>query len=249
VSRAARRWSSWTSSALAALLLGGCGGSRTSTPRIEGPFGRGRAQAWVVRAHGRPKAVVALLHGLAPRSGLSMRPWLVHLAEQGDDVIYPRYEQPPPDPDARDGVVEGVRNGLARLGRPHAPLVLVGHSRGGRLAVEAAATLKPAAVIAVYPGIINPSFEPPTDLARIPTSTSIWLLVGDRDRGVGSAGALELFERLRAFDFPRAQIHGGVVRSTRGFVADHMSATRSDPGVRRVLWARVDRLVAQAEGA
>ena len=229
----------------AALVLAGCGGT-AGPPKIEGPFGAGRDQVWVVRARGRPKAVVAVLHGLARNSGLSMEPWLVHLAEHGDDVIYPRYEQPPPDPNARDGVVEGVRAGLARLGRPKAPLVLVGHSRGGRLAVEAAASLKPDGVIALFPGVINPAFEPPTRLDRIPSSTQIWLLVGDRDTTVGSSGALELYRRLRSFDFPAPNVHGGVVRSRAGFVATHDAPLRADGPTRRVLWARIDGLIARA---
>ena len=199
----------------AALVLAGCGGT-AGPPKIEGPFGAGRDQVWVVRARGRPKAVVAVLHGLARNSGLSMRPWLVHLAEHGDDVIYPRYEQPPPDPNARDGVV------------------------------EAAASLKPDGVIALFPGVINPAFEPPTRLDRIPSSTQIWLLVGDRDTTVGSSGALELYRRLRSFDFPAPNVHGGVVRSRAGFVATHDAPLRADGPTRRVLWARIDGLIARA---
>src|SRR5436190_4510423 len=222
----------------AALALAGCGGSG-ATPTIEGPYGKGRDQIWLVRARGKPRAVVAMLHGLGRNSGLTFQPWLLHLAAEGDDVIYPRYEQPPPDPKARDGVVEGVRAGLARLDRPHVPLVLVGHSRGGRLAVEAAAYLKPALAIAIFPGLINPAFEPPTDFKRLPSSTKLWLLVGDRDRSVGNARAIELFERLRAFDFPRANINGSVIHSTNTFTADHLAPLRSDAATRRVLWGRI----------
>jgi dienelactone hydrolase len=246
VSRAARRWWSWTSSAVLVLLTAACGGGSSGPRRIEGPFGHGRAQAWVVHAEGKPKAVVALLHGLARDPGLAFRRWQLHLAAEGYDVIYPRYELAAGDPAARDGVVAGVRNGLARLGRPHAPLVLVGHSRGGRLAVEAAAYLKPREAIAIYPGLVNPQVEPPTDFTKVPSSTTIWLLVGDRDRSVGNAGALELFERLRTFDFPSVQIHGGVIRSTPSFTADHLSVYRTDPAAQKAIWARVDRLIASA---
>jgi pimeloyl-ACP methyl ester carboxylesterase len=245
----ARCSSSWTkptaavAAALAALALAGCG--EPWQARIEGPFGNGPDQYWVLRAHGRPQAVVALLHGLAPDSGEQLEPWQVHLAEQGDDVIFPRYEQPPPAPDARDHAVAGIRAGLARLGHPSAPLVLLGHSRGGRLAVEAAAYLKPRLVVAVFPGTINPKFEPPTNFRQIPHSTDIYLLVGDRDRGVGASGAIELDERLLAFGFPAERIHGQVIRSTPRFTADHMSVYDLGAPARRAIWARIDRLIAK----
>ncbi len=254
MSRAARCWWSWTSRALllgvvlAALVASGCGGG-SDEARIEGPLGRGRAQAWIVRADGTPKAVVAFLHGLAPDPGLAFRPWLLHLAGEGYDVIFPRYEAVRGEPRARDGVIDGVRNGLRRLGRPKAALVLVGHSRGGRLAVEAAPFLKARAAIAIFPGRINPQFEPQTDFRALPRTTTIWLLAGEDDRDVGAAGAVELYRRLRSFGVPRAQIHGGVIRSTKTFRADHLSVYRTGPGARAAIWGRVDRLIRQAVGA
>jgi pimeloyl-ACP methyl ester carboxylesterase len=229
--------------------LAACGGG-SQVPEIQGPFGDGAEQVWVTHAHGKPKAVVAILHGLSPTpQRLDFKRWQRHLAEEGYDVIYPRYESESGEPRARDGVVAGVRRGLKRLGDPSAPLVLVGHSRGGRLAVEAAAYLKPREAIAIYPGTINASFEPPTDFTRIPASTTIWLVVGDRDEGVGSAGAVELFERLRTFGIPSVQIRPLVIRSTRRFTADHMSVYRTDPPAQEAVWARIDRLISQAVGA
>jgi dienelactone hydrolase len=245
VSRAARYWWSSTSSLLALALLAGCGGSAAGT--IEGPFGGGARQVWVTHAHGKPKAVVVLLHGLSPKpQRLDFKRWQRHLADEGYDVVYPRYEAQQGEPRARDGVVAGVRDGLKRLGAPKVPLVLVGHSRGGRLAVEAAAYLKPREAIAIYPGTINPSYEPPTDFSRIPAETAIWLVVGDRDEGVGSSGAVELFERLRTFGIASAQIHPLVIRSSKRFTADHMSVYRTDAAARKAIWARVDRLIAGA---
>jgi dienelactone hydrolase len=245
VSRAARCWWSSTSSVLALALLAGCSGSGART--IDGPFGDGARQVWVTHARGKPRAVVALLHGLSPTpQRLDFKRWQRHLADEGYDVIYPRYEAQRGDPRARDGVVAGVREGLKRLGAPKAPLVLIGHSRGGRLAVEAAAYLEPREAIAIYPGTINPSFEPPTDFSRIPAETTIWLVVGDRDEGVGSAGAVELFERLRTFGIPSVQIHPLVIRSTKRFTADHMSVYRTDAAAQKAVWGRVDRLIATA---
>src|SRR5471032_2476027 len=119
------------------------------------------------------------------------------------------------------------------------------HTRGGRLAVEAAAYLKPQLVIAVYPGTINMLFEPATNFRKIPHSTNIYIFVGDRDHGVGNAGALELNERLLAFDFPAGRIHGAVIRSTPRFTADHMSVYDLGAPAQKAIWARVDRLIAR----
>jgi predicted esterase len=246
VSPVARSWSTWTSSAVAsAFLLAACGGSSWHAT-FDGPVGVGKDEYWTVHAKGKPKAVVVFLHGLGRNSGEQLEPWQAHLAGEGYDVIYPRYEDPPPDPQARNNIVGAVGRALGTLGRPKVPLVLLGHSRGGRLAVEAAAFLQPRLVIAFYPGLINPAFEPPTNLKLIPKTTDIYLFVGDRDTSVGSSGAIELDQRLLSFGFPAKKIHGAVVRSAKGFTADHKSVyTLSDAG-KLAIWDRTDKLIEQA---
>jgi hypothetical protein len=125
------------------------------------------------------------------------------------------------------------------------PLVLLGHSRGGLLAVESAAFLKPELVLAFYPGQINPLMEPPTNFKRIPPTTNVWLFVGDKDTSVGNEGALELGERLLRFGFPATSIHGAVIHS-QGFEADHMSVYDLSAAAKRGIWDRTDRLIEQA---
>ena len=243
MSRAARCWSSSATSALVlVLVLVGCGGTWHATFE---PHGLGKDQYWTVRAKGKPKAVVVLLHGLGQNSGEQLEPWQAHLAERGYDVIYPRYEDPPPAPDARNNIVGAVGRALGDLGRPEVPLVLLGHSRGGRLAVEAAAFLKPKLVLAFYPGQINPKFEPPTNFKLIPRATTIWLFVGDKDTSVGNQGAIELDQRLLTLGFPAQRIHGAVIHS-QGFTADHMSVYDLSPAAKRAIWERADRLIDQA---
>jgi pimeloyl-ACP methyl ester carboxylesterase len=224
------------------LLLSACGGTWHAAFEEHGV---GKNQYWILHGKGKPKAVVVLLHGLGEDSGQQLQPWQVHLAGRGYDVIYPRYEDPPPAVDARDNIVNAVRKGLRDLGRPQVPLVLLGHSRGGRLAVEAAASLKPRLVVAFYPGQINPAMEPPTNFRQIPPTTNVWLFVGDKDASVGNEGAIELDERLLSFGFPARRIHGAVIRS-QGFTADHMSVYDLSPAAKRGIWDRTDRLIEQA---
>jgi len=239
-----RRWSTWTSSAavLLALALAGCGSSWQ--PHFVSS-GLGKDQYWVVHPKGKTKAVVVFLHGLGQSSGEQLEPWQAHLASEGYAVIYPRYEDPPPDMQARNNIVGAVGRGLGDLGRPKVPLILLGHSRGGRLAVEAAAFLKPKLVLAFFPGQINPQMEPPTNFKLIPRSTNIWLFVGDKDTSVGNSGAIEMDQRLLSFGFPASRIHGAVIRS-RGFTADHASVYDLSPAAKQAIWARADTLIAQA---
>jgi predicted esterase len=241
VSRVARYWSSWTSSLVAAVLLAGCGS--TWHPKVEGPYLQGKLQYWLVRPQDKPRAVVVLLHGLSHDSGEQLVAWQKHLAEQGDDVIFPRYEQPAGDPAARINAVVSAFQAIDRLGDPKVPLVVVGHSRGGRLAVEAAAELHPQLVIAVFPGLLNASFELPTNLTDIPRATRIVLLSGDKDTVIGEAGVRQLVQRLHAAGHT-AQV--GVIHSTSGFAATHDSVYETTPAAQRAIWSRVDRLIAGA---
>lgn len=242
MSRAARSWSSWTSSLAAALLLAGCGSSGWQ-PKVEGPYLQSKLQYWLVRPHGTPKAVVVLVHGLSRDTGEQLVAWQKHLAEQGDAVIFPRYESIPGDPTARYTLAISTFQAIDRLGDPKVPLVVVGHSRGGRLAVEASSDLRPAMVIALFPGVLNASFELPTDLRKIPRSTRIYLFSGDRDQVVGTRGVTELVARLRAAG---RTPHVAVIRSGNGFAATHDSVYGTDAATQRAIWSRIDRLIAQA---
>lgn len=243
MSRAARSWSSWTCSAAAVLVLAGCGGAKWQPKFVD--HGVGKDEYWTVQAHGKPRAVVVFLHGLGQDSGEQLEPWQAHLADEGFDVIYPRYEQPPPDTQARNNIVGAVGRALGDLGRPKVPLVLLGHSRGGRLAVEAAAFLKPRLVLAFYPGQINMQIEPPTNFKLIPKTTDIWLFVGDKDTSVGNSGAVEMATRLLNFKVPVTQIHAQTIRS-RGFTADHMSVYDLSPAAKKGIWDRADQLIERA---
>ena len=74
---------------------GGSGGSHLAALQQQGPIGSGANEVWFYAAKGKPRSLVIFLHGYGgpveetPKNHI---PWLKHLAAQGSDVIYPRYE-------------------------------------------------------------------------------------------------------------------------------------------------------------
>ena len=78
---------------------------RRGVDRIEGPYGRGGGEVWVVVPDRPVQSVVVFGHGwkLAPPSTAyswvgQFRPWLDHLAADGSAVIFPRYQLGVGDP-------------------------------------------------------------------------------------------------------------------------------------------------------
>jgi pimeloyl-ACP methyl ester carboxylesterase len=217
-------------------------------PRMRGPFGQGADIYWTWRASGKPKTVVVFMHGLDqselyPSNHL---PWIDHLAQRGNDVVYPRYENNPGAFGALRHTLVAVRAALVHLGRPRVPVVVVGYSRGGRLAVELAAVtpaigVAPAAVMSIFPSELNPNAEEVVDLRSLGRSTRLTLVVGQED---SRSGARELLSRLAVADFPPENIEAVVIRSKGSFHADHFSAMQTGPEARRQFWARLDRLIA-----
>jgi pimeloyl-ACP methyl ester carboxylesterase len=226
-------------------------GGSTPHPRQLGPFGRGADRYWLWRAPGKPKAVVLFLHGL-DRSELSPAnhlPWIEHLVGRGADVVYPAYEAQPGDRGALRHTLNAFGAALRRLGPPKAPVVFVGYSRGGRLAVEFGAVAEliqaaPAAVLSIFPSGLNPLQEEVIDLRTLEPFTKITIAVAEED---SREGARELLVRLRDAGVPARNVKALLVRSHGAFHADHFSALRTGPEVRRQLWAPLDRMIASAK--
>lgn len=251
--------------ALAAVLtFAGCGGGggtaeKPSAPAVreQGPFGVGADRFWLYRpAKGPPSAVVIFLHGLG-REALEPtihEPWLRHLAEKGNAVIYPVYELGPGSRGALRHIITAVKDARQRLKTPFVPTVVIGYSRGGRLAVEYAAVAPglnqtPNAVMSVFPGALNPQAEEVVDLGSLDPRTRIWLLVGDRDRSVGRDGARQLIQRLQATTFPPERVRPIVVTSKDDFEANHGAPLDTSPAARRAFWNRADALISSARGS
>lgn len=228
---------------------GGGGGTTTHAASKPGRVGDGPREAWFYPAAGKPRSLVVFLHGYGgarEETPVNHLPWLRHLTREGSDVIYPRYEQggslsPYTDLDI------GVQVARTRLGRPHVPTIVIGYSRGGRVAVdyaalEAARGHAPAAVLAVFPGLNSPG-EKLGPLDQLDSKTKIVMMVGDEDTGVGGVGARALLLRLAQAHFPANRIKIIGVKSTKSFKATHLSVLESGPGAQDAFWKPADELI------
>jgi dienelactone hydrolase len=239
----------------AGLALAAVFAAAAPAARIEGPFGTGAAQVWILRPAGVPTRVVVFGHGWksSPPQGSSwvrqFLPWLVHLADGGAAVIFPRYQLGGGDPQNAERVrayEQGVSTGYARLGRPHVPLVLAGYSFGASLAFYLAADARrlklpePQVVDAVFPAGMIPG----ATLGTLPRSVQVLIQVGDRDTEAGSGGAHAFWAWLRRH--PSNAKRYEVVRSTSSFSATHAAPKGTSADARRAFWTPLDRLIASA---
>lgn len=237
--------------ALAASTVG-CGSSGPKLQPIvqQGPLGSGANQVWFYGAKGKARSVVVFLHGFGgptEETPANHVAWLKHLAAKGNHVIYPRYERGG-YPDPYGHINAAVKVAMAKLGKPDLPLVVIGYSRGGRIAVDYAAFQaargnKAKLVVAVFPA---PHSEADRlgPLNRLDDNTQIAFMVGDEDTVVGGLGARAMLRRLSEVNFPPEEIHVIPVKSKGSFRATHFSAMATTPAARAAIWRPVDRLIA-----
>lgn len=165
-------------------------------------------------------------------------------------VIYPRYERYPGDPFAPQFLLETM-GGLARsTNLREKPLLLIGYSRGGGLAVTYStvatiAGLEPKIVVGLFPGINDRQLDPGGMVA----GTRFVFLVGDRDEVVGGHGADALRRWLLANGYPKRLVSVTKITSTDEFNATHLSALEDSAGAQEALWKPVDRLVEETRNA
>jgi pimeloyl-ACP methyl ester carboxylesterase len=218
--------------------------------------GEGTRAALVLRGTGEEEGrpVVVFLHGWTAIDPRAYDGWVRHLAARGADVVLPVY-QAAPFLDVRTplpNVIAALRAAFARL-PDHGPVVAAGHSAGGALSADWAASAggaglpRPAAVYAVYPGrglggallLRGPS------LGLIDPSTRILALASPRDAVVGTATAEAMVRE--PVQIPAARRTLRIIREP--IVQDHNAPLRTDPAARRTFWRPLDELVAQASGS
>jgi acetyl esterase/lipase len=245
---------------LAACLAAGCGGAGGLEEERRGDLvyargGEGPGRVTVIRradTDGRAP-VVLFLHGWGATEPDVYGPWLRHLAEAGNVVVYPRYQDSFAEPPAQvlGNALVGVRTALAGLDADTDSLVVAGHSAGGALAADYAAVASsvdlpvPRAVLSIYPGrsLRGLRFSiPAVDPARIPPGTRLEVLSGSRDAVVDPRDA----RRIHA-GATRAQRTLTVIRA-RG-ASDHLAPQRATPASRRVFWSRLDALLQRVRAA
>lgn len=231
----------------------GCGGS--SAPHLtahkqHGPLGTGPREVWFYAAKGKPRSLVIFLHGYGgpveetPKNHVA---WLKHLAAEGSDVVYPRYEVGPSTNPYQD-IDAALSTARRRLGNPHVPVVVVGYSRGGRLAMDESAWLaahghEPRLAVLVYPAVHAPG-ERLIPLRNLNSRLRVAIMLGDEDKVVGGAGARVMLARLELAGFPASRISVIPVKSTRTFKATHLSVLGASPGAKAEIWKPADNLIA-----
>lgn len=223
--------------------------------RVEGPFGRGDAEVWIVRPAGTPRGIVVFGHGwksappVTPLAWVDQfRPWLDHLAARGNVVVFPRYQLGANDsvgPQRVDAYRRGLAAAFARLRGLHVPVVAAGYSFGASLAFYYAANAarwglpRPLAVDAVFPAGPIPG----SPLPALRRKVRVLIAVGDRDTEAGTSGA----SAFRAW-LGRRPLTYEVVRSRGSFVATHAAPKETGAAARRAFWRPLDALVAATRG-
>jgi pimeloyl-ACP methyl ester carboxylesterase len=201
----------------------------------------------------QPLPVIAFLHGYAGTNPDSdgYAVWLNHLVRRGNILIFPVYQ----DRNSTDGTgytenaLAALKAALPRLedgthARPDlANFSLLGYSAGGVIAANLAARAEKSGLpvaktlVAVSPGgcsncsilaIHNFTLDQPAELATIPASTRLLLVVGNQDIIVGKSAASLIWQATG--QIPAANKNYLEFDTdnygTPGLVADHGLATR-----------------------
>lgn len=227
----------------------------TETPAMNGQYkdlqgasrftklGEGGEGVYIFKPKGAVSAsapVVFFFHGLAAPDPYSYGGWIDHLVRRGAIVVYPISEDSKFDSadKIRRNAIIGVRRAADELSRSGADLsrvAFVGHSVGGGLSVQLAASARdlglptPRAIMSVQPGgSKNPTR--PEDMARLSPSTLLLVVEGDADQFEESREGKMIVEN--AVNIPGENRVYVLLRSARNAPADHYTPLSPDPRYR-----------------
>ena len=234
------------------LAVLGCGGKSEQLSRTtsEGQIGKGASGVWYYRPAGKPKDLVIYFHGqggpteATPENHL---PWIRHLVSRGSIVVYPRYETDY-EADPMQFIVNGLQTAAKQVDLDGLPVMVIGYSRGGGIAVEYGAVAYenqlpvPDVIMSVFPAGYG-NAKDSIDLTPLNHSTVLVFLTGDRDTVVGNTGAAYLARRLRAAGFPGENVELDFVESHGSFSADHFAPMRTSPAARAAFWDPADGIL------
>lgn len=223
--------------------------SPDSAERVDVGKGTQSAAIFQPRSPGGPAegAVVVFLHGWAGVDPALYGPWIDHLVRRGTTVIYPIYQEPPFLDTATPlaNTLVSLRMAFEDVTVDPARLVVAGHSAGGALSADYAASAgaaglpRPAAIFSVYPGRSIGDVQAqlrPVDGSNIASRTRMLVYAGARDRLVGTRWARQI-----ARTATRADVTLRIVRDPA--VDDHAAPARDSSESRRTFWKPLDRLV------
>ncbi len=189
--------------------------------------------------------VVVFLHGWLATDPATYGAWIAHLVRRGVTVIYPTYQEAPfadtvsPLPNT----LVAMRLALEEVHVAAGRLVVAGHSAGGALAADYAASARaaglpvPAAVFSVYPGRSLrgiPLRIPAVSARNIAAGTRVLALAGADDRVVGSRIARQIVRTAGRARATLRIVRDPARRRPRG-------AGRSNAAARRTFWAPLDQ--------
>ena len=125
------------------------------------------------------------------------------------------------------------------------PVLVIGYSRGGAIAVEYGAVAGerklpvPDWIMSIFPAPYG-NQKHLIDLAGVPHFTELLILVGDQDQVVGPAGAALLGQRLKHGGFPGENIQIDEVSSHGAFKAGPFRSAERVAGAKNAFWRPAD---------
>ncbi len=215
--------------------------------------GDGTTEYWIFTPdEPRPPVapVVVFLHGWSGMDPFLYGAWIKHLVQRGNIVIYPRYQTniKTKFEEMTPGAMHALQVAYRRLQaegpvRP-APgkLAFVGHSMGGFVATNLAATAasqglpEPAALMVIEPGDGDGRMRrlgkrlPLVDMSSAPANMAVLLVTGDEDTLVGDRGATIIWKAMAVSPVShKSYITMESIRVKSGSIsADHLSPLATD---------------------